>query len=111
VNIQVNEQKLAVYDTTNTLKDIIYFEDVYPRNDELKTMMDGSKKTEKGRREILEENKLRVVNATELTNDLSMSFKGLYCVTLINEPKGMYSMKDYYTKYRTIFRKTVLIKE
>ena len=93
------------------VKDIIYFENVYPRNDELKKMMDASKSTDRGRREILEENKLRVMNATKLTNDVNMSMKGFYCVTLINEPKGMFRKKGYFERYKYLFRKTVLISE
>jgi len=102
---------LAIYDTNNALKDIIYFENVYPRNDELQKLMDQSKKLDKGKREVVEENKLMVVNASQLSNDPTMSLTGFYCVTLINEPKGMFEMESYFRSYRELFKKTMLISQ
>lgn len=49
--------------------------------------MDAHKGNSKGRRGALEDMKTRVVNVTDYTNDMSMSFSGFYCVSLFNEPK------------------------
>jgi hypothetical protein len=69
------------------LKDVIYFENVYPRNDELAAAMEAQKSTTKGRRGALEELKTRVMNVTDYANDITMSMPGFYCLSLFNEPK------------------------
>lgn len=87
VTIQANEYKIAIYDMNQVLKDVIYFENVYPRNDELEAAMNIQKSTTKGRRGVLEEMKTRVMNVTDYANDITMSFSGFYCISIFNEPK------------------------
>lgn len=85
VTITMNENKITVRDSDKQLKDMIRLDQVYPRDQEIKAVL--NLESNKGQmRTALEALKIRILDASTLANNLELSYPNFYCMSIINEP-------------------------
>lgn len=93
VTINMNNQKFTISDKDSILKEIIYFDTVYPREKELQSTIDSNR--DKARTK-LEAMKVRVINATSVADSGNSEYPQFYCFSLINEPLYQNTLEDVY---------------
>lgn len=98
VTVAMNDRKITVSDLDNQLKDMIRMDQVYPREDQLKTLLEDENNKDK-LRTLLETMKVRVLDATGLLQTTDNKVESMFCMAIISEPKTTTNYLAFYNDY------------
>lgn len=80
------------------MKDMIRLDQVYPREDQLKTLLEDENNKDK-LRTLLETMKVRMLDASGLLQTTDNKLETMFCMAIISEPKTTTNYLAFYNDY------------